>query len=161
MNKLNLDTNMTTNSLFRFSRDKYIMILIGFLVLVIIGLIVFGGKSNDNSSLEKEIKDLTAENEAHIKSKDSLKQKVISLEKISEEFRKKDSLKSIEIEKQNLITDGLRKKQAIAQKERIKEEKRRDEFEKNPPKHDPNNPIPLLIDTEKRINNVKNNKNNK
>jgi hypothetical protein len=138
----------------RSADNKYTMIIIGVLVLVIICLIVFGGgdSKNDTKALEDEIEKLMEDSHAHIKTKDSLLLKVEDYKKITAEFRTKDSLNAIAIAQQEEITHQLRIQQAIAQRERKEAERKLEDFKNNPPKHDLNNPYNLLIDTERRIN---------
>tara|TARA_R110000772_G_scaffold2410_1_gene8333 strand:- start:49388 stop:49897 length:510 start_codon:yes stop_codon:yes gene_type:complete len=156
MSNFNTNTN-TNNQPQRSDRNKYTIYLIGFLVLVIIGLVIFGVEKFDTSDLEDEIEELMAENEKHIKRADSLELSITKYKEISEEFIRKDSLNSIEIQLQKDRTAWLRKQQILAQLDREKTEEELEDFKKNPPNHDLNSPYNLLIDTERKINNDKKN----
>tara|TARA_R110000772_G_scaffold94317_1_gene192107 strand:- start:568 stop:1080 length:513 start_codon:yes stop_codon:yes gene_type:complete len=141
----------------RSDRNKYTIYLIGFLVVVIIGLVIFGVKKFDTSDLEDEIEELMSENEKHIKRADSLELRIVAYKEISDEFKRKDSLSSIEIQLQKDRTARLRGQQRLAQIERKRVEKELTDFKNNPPDHDTDKPYSLLIDTERRINNDKKN----
>lgn len=152
----NFRNNNNNNDDPAWRREKLLYFLIGILVIVVVGLIIFRGESSDdNNALHDRIEELIKESQLSMKRADSLELEVGKYKEISKEFKKKDSLKNIQIEKQKAETRKLKIQQERARKDRERVQKELEDFKNNPPKHTEDGELPLLFDTRKRINDQK------
>lgn len=137
----------------KFDISKYYKYIIGVLFVIIACLIIFSGDDNRDAIKEKEarIKELLRKSKEHEKRADSLELSIVKYKEITKEFQRKDSLKTIEIERQKGITNKLKEQQGIAKAEREEVEQKLKDFKENPPKYDADDPFNLALDLKRRI----------
>lgn len=153
----------TNNTNLRNPMSRYSIYIIGILLLIIGYLVIFNtdDSTDDIKEREKRIEELIRLSEDHKRRADSLESTIAKYEKIADEYRIKDSLKLIEIERQKEITRELLEQQRIARIERERVEKELTDFKNNPPKYNLEDPNSLLIDFRRRVEAINNKKERK
>ena len=147
----NINVNIPKSSV-----NKILIIVVAILVVVMIYFAFFSGDDRYDSDIknkEDRIKELLEASDEHKRIADSLESRIIHYQDVAKEYRERDSLKLIEIEKQKEVTKHLKEEQLIAKRERERVEEELRDFKNNPPKYDLDDPYPLLIDTRKKLDN--------
>lgn len=133
----------------KVNKSNLLLILVIVLIGIIVGMFIFNKRPNPSTGLETERDILLEQKEELQKQIDNQKDSVIFYKEKDREWIEKDSLKDIEIAEAQAESKAQKERALRAERDRKKSQKELEEFRKNPPTI--NDPIDLIIDTKKRI----------